>query len=207
MELEFEDYTFTNNVREMPFNKLKLLNEFYHYPKSPSRKLLLRNIRNIRAEYESRPKPTDDADETALVCPLCDYQLQPHYSITLKCKHSFCDMCILNHIRDNDYCPCCTKRCNYFDVLLGLKYKHASKPDTNEEVEADEEEVGDCDSDESQSVDEEPETIHSSVSAIAKNNDEIDRECEFTTLVWLLTIVFFMFYTKLNNPTHTVEML
>lgn len=188
MELEFDEYTFKTNVRNMSCNQLKALNAYYYYPKSPSRKLLLSNIRKIRSEYEQRIPNDEQTDEQIIECSLCEYALQKSYTITLKCKHTFCDICILRHIREYDHCPTCNKRCNYFDVLIGLKYKHyyESKKDDIVEVESVETEV--------ESVETEDESISEQENSLSDQKDVYDNECEYTTMLFLVCAVIFMFY-------------
>ena len=52
-------------------------------------------------------------------CPIC---LQPvKNTITTHCNHTYCDLCIINHLMIRNTCPICRSVCNYNQIMNQIK--------------------------------------------------------------------------------------
>lgn len=52
-------------------------------------------------------------------CPIC---LQPvKNTITTHCNHTYCDLCIINHLMIRNTCPICRGVCNYNQIVNQIK--------------------------------------------------------------------------------------
>lgn len=52
-------------------------------------------------------------------CPIC---LQPvKNTITTHCNHTYCDLCITNHLMIRNTCPICRGVCNYNQIVNQIK--------------------------------------------------------------------------------------
>ena len=52
-------------------------------------------------------------------CPIC---LQPvKNTITTHCNHTYCDLCIINHLMIRNTCPICRSVCDYNQIMNQIK--------------------------------------------------------------------------------------